>query len=52
MLYSEAFDFAVERCHFHTQQLCGTALIAARSLQCVANEFRLVSLDLFLKPET
>jgi hypothetical protein len=36
---AEAFDLAVKRGHFHAQQFCGTALIAAGALECIANEF-------------
>ena len=48
MLYSEAFDLAVERRHFHAQKLGCAALIAASALECGANEFRLISLDFLL----
>ena len=47
-IYSESFYFAVERRLFHAQKLCGAALVAASALECVANEFRLISLDFLL----
>jgi hypothetical protein len=46
--YPEPFDFAVERRDFYAQQFCRASLIPARTLECVANEFALVSLHLFL----
>jgi len=46
--YAKPFDFAVERRNFHTQQFRRASLITARALECVANEFALVSLHFFL----
>jgi hypothetical protein len=48
LLKAEAFNFAVERRNFHAQKMCGTALIAVSALECIANEFRLIALHLFL----
>ena len=47
----EALDLAVERRHFHAQQLCRPTLIAARTLERVADQLGLVALHLFLKPQ-
>jgi hypothetical protein len=46
--YPEPFNFAIQRCDFHSQQFRRTSLITAGTLECVANEFALVSLHLFL----